>query len=327
MYASLTAALFAAASASTLKGSEEQDFAKFQSFVAEFGKNYESVTEFKTRFAAFRDFLSLADARNAQNMALGGEDNVHGITQFADLTQAEFEDTYLMKKGTYIKRLHNETSLEPLRAGSVDWRNQGVITAVKNQAQCGSCWAFSATEAVESFGQIQTKYGLEPLSTQQSCSCTYNYNGCNGGNPQNVYKTAIQNYGGEESNADYAYTMNCGTCQVSSTKKKYVSTNGYTNAKYGTLQTVLDSTGPPSVCVAAESWNTYHSGVMTSCPGSTDHCVQAVGYTNSGVSTAYWVVRNSWGTSWGVQGYIYLAMAGDTCNIQDDINYPNAVSP
>ena len=326
MFAALTASMFVAASASQLKGSEESNFALFQQWKAEHNKQYESNSELMARFATFQDFLGLVDARNAANKASGGEDNVHGLTQFADLSQAEFKDTYLMKPNHYVKRLHNSTDVEELRAGNVDWRTQGVVTAVKNQAQCGSCWAFSATEAVESMGQLQVSYGLTPLSTQQSCSCTYAYNGCNGGNPQNVYKTAIENYGGEESSADYAYTMNCATCSVKSSTKKYINTNGYTNAKYGTLQTVLDSTGPPSVCVAAESWNTYHSGVMTSCPGSTDHCVQAVGYTNSGVSTAYWVVRNSWGTSWGVQGYIYLAMSGDTCNIQDDINYPQTVS-
>lgn len=272
--------------------------------------------------------LKVADQRNAENVQAGGEDDVHGTTKFSDLTQEEFRSTFLMQPGFYKPRPEAEFTIETnLTAGNVDWRSQGVVTSVKDQGQCGSCWAFSATEAVESFGQLDVNYGLTPLSAQQSCSCTYSYNGCNGGNPQNVYKTAIQNYGGEESSADYPYTMNCGTCNVKSSTKKYVNTDGYTNAKYGTLQTVLDTVGPPSVCVAAESWNTYHSGVMTSCPGSTDHCVQAVGYTNSGVSTAYWVVRNSWGTTWGEQGYIYLAMAGDTCNVQDDINYPNAVSP
>jgi Pyruvate/2-oxoacid:ferredoxin oxidoreductase delta subunit len=316
--------LFGVASASQLSASEEADFAKFQSWVQEHQKEYSTVEEFAKRFGAFREFLKLADERNAANMAAGGEDNVHGVTIFADLTQQEFRDTYLMKPGFYQPRLDNDFEIPAINttAGNVDWRNQGVVTAVKDQGQCGSCWAFSATEAVESFGQLDVNYGLTPLSAQQSCSCTYSYNGCNGGNPQNVYKTAIQNYGGEESNSDYPYTQNCGTCQVSSSKKKYVSTNGYTNVAKGQLQATLDKQGPPSVAVAAESWNTYHGGVMTSCVGSIDHAVQAVGYTSSGVSTPYWVVRNSWGTSWGVQGYIYLDMSGDTCKVQDDINYP-----
>jgi len=267
----------------------------------------------------------MADARNAAELAAGGEE-CHGLTQFADLSQGQFQDMYLMKPGYYVPREHNETARIPApMAGNVDWRTKGVVTPVKNQAQCGSCWAFSATEAMESYGAIGGFYTggtMIPLSTEQSCSCTYSYNGCNGGNPQNVYKTAVQNYGGEESDSYYPYTMNCATCSVKSTATKYVNTNGYVNAPKNSLQNVLDTSGPPSVCVAAESWNTYNGGVMSSCVGSIDHCVQAVGYTNSGVATPYWIVRNSWGTSWGIQGYIYLAMAGDTCQIQDDINYP-----
>jgi C1A family cysteine protease len=323
----LATLFFSTAFASTLSSNEKADFSRFQKWVVEHEKTYDSLDEYAKRFGVFRSMLKVADKRNAENVQAGGEDNVHGVTKFSDLTQDEFRDTYLMKPGFYKPRPEAEFTIETnLTAGNVDWRTQGVVTAVKNQAQCGSCWAFSATEAVESFGQLDVNYGLTPLSAQQSCSCTYSYNGCNGGNPQNVYKTAIANYGGSESSDYYPYTMNCGTCGVKSSATKYVSTNGYTDAKQGTLQSVLDNNGPPSVCVAAESWNTYHSGVMTSCAGSIDHAVQAVGYTSSGVSTPYWIVRNSWGTSWGVQGYIYLAMAGDTCKVQDDVNYPKGAA-
>eukprot|EP00808_Paulinella_micropora_P018657 g2812.t1 len=319
--------LFAsAASASLLKGSHEQDFAKFQEWIREHGRVYKSLEEFHFRFENFKAHLALADERNTQNVQAGGEDNVHGVTKFADISHEEFKKIYLMAPGYYIKRIHDERVLEPLRAGSVDWRDKGAVTPVKDQAQCGSCWAFSATEAVESFGQIQTGYGLIPLSTEQSCSCTYNYNGCNGGNPQNVYGTAIAKYGGEETEKYYPYTMDCGTCTVTTAATKVIDTNSYVNAKYGTLQSVLDNQGPPSVCVAAESWNTYRGGVLATCPGSTDHCVQAVGYVNNAAGQAYWIIRNSWGTGWGEKGYIYLSMNGDTCHVQEDINYPNTIA-
>jgi len=294
------------------------------------GKKYSSQAAMNKAFTNFQNFLVMVDARNAAELAAGGE-QCHGLTQFADLSQGEFADTYLMKPGYYVPRVHNETSFVRrvgTQAGNVDWRSQGVVTPVKNQAQCGSCWAFSATEAMESYSAIAKLYyggTMIPCSTEQSCSCTYVYNGCNGGNPQNVYKTAVQNYNGEESEADYSYTMNCANCGVKSTVQKYIDNSGYTNAPSMSLQTTL-ATGPPSVCVAAESWNTYKGGVMTNCAGSIDHCVQAVGYTNSGVTQAYWVVRNSWGVTWGIQGYIYLAMAGDTCQVQSDINYPHAMA-
>jgi len=327
MIMKLLAVLASIALASALlAGTPEDDFQQFQSFVSKFDKRYSSLEEFKTRFENFRVFLKIADERNAANGR-----PVHGLTQFSDLTQAEFADIYLMKPGYYTPANNPTVSLpSPPPNTILDWRNNGtIVTAVKNQAQCGSCWAFSATEAIESFNTIANTYKggkTVALSTEQSCSCTYNYNGCNGGNPQNVYRTAVQDHGGEESETEYAYTMNCAKCGVTTAATKYADTNGYTNAARNSLQTVLEQTGPPSVCVAAESWNSYHGGVMTSCPGSIDHCVQAVGY-NTDHNPAYWIVRNSWGTTWGEKGYIYLDMAGDTCQIQNDINYPKAMAP
>jgi len=319
------ALLLVAVATASLKGSDEQDFSKFQDFVTKYSKTYSSEEEFARRFKIFQRFLEIADFRNTQ------ETSVHGITQFADLTEEEFKDMYLMKPGFYVAPNNPEAPLPEKRLGvTLDWRNNGtVITPVKNQAQCGSCWAFSATEAIESFATIANTYHggkTVALSAQQSCSCTYNYNGCNGGNPQNVYKAAVQDHGGEESNADYAYTMNCAKCEVQAAATKYADTNGYTNAAKNTLQTVLEKNGPPSVCVAAESWNSYHGGVLTSCPGSVDHCVQAVGY-NTDHNPAYWIVRNSWGETWGEKGYIYIAMDGNVCQIQSDINYPKTQVP
>jgi cysteine peptidase B len=310
-----------------LSGTREQDFKEFESFVAKFNKNYGSVEEFEKRFEIFRTFLLIADERNLAN---GG--SVHGVTKFSDLTQEEFKSTYLMKPGFYIPPSNPEVPLPSPPSPNVvlDWRNtKNVVTPVKDQAQCGSCWAFSATEAIESFSALAGTYlknTTVALSAEQSCSCTYSYNGCDGGNPQNVYKAAVEDHGGEESAADYAYTMNCAKCSVSTTKTKYADAKGYTNAPRNSLQTVLESNGPPSVCVAAESWNSYHGGVMTSCPGSVDHCVQAVGY-NTDHNPAYWIVRNSWGVTWGEAGYIYLAMSGDTCQIQSDVNYPHPIPP
>jgi C1A family cysteine protease len=308
-----------------LRSTPEKDFQLFQEFVAKHKKVYDTAEEYATRFKTFQDFLTLVDERNEAEFKNGNNETVHGITIFADISQAEFQDKWLMKAGFYKapeKRPQSLKSFDPT-AANVDWRTQGVITPVKNQAQCGSCWAFSATEAVESYGIIQRTYSpLVALSTEQTCSCTYAYNGCNGGNPQTAYTNAMQKQGGEEDNADYPYTMNCASCGTKSTIKRYVTTSGYKNMPSMSLQSTLAG-GPPSVCVAAESWNTYNGGVVTNCPGTVDHCVQAVGYTIMSTQAAsYFIVRNSWGTSWGIQGYIYLSMAGDTCLVQSDINYP-----
>jgi hypothetical protein len=316
----------------SFKGTNEEDFAKFKDFMTKYEKSYATVAEFDARFLTFQKNLEIIDARNVENVQAGG-DVAHGITQFSDLTNEEFKATYLMKPGFYKPRDHTgEVFVAPGAPQTIlDWRNTpNVVTAVKNQAQCGSCWAFSATEAIESFTALAGLYyknSTVELSTEQACSCTYKYNGCEGGNPQNVYTTAVDAYGGEESASEYGYTMNCASCNVKGSSQKYadVDSKHYTNAAKGSLQTVLEQHGPPSVCVAAEAWNSYNGGVMSSCPGSVDHCVQAVGY-NSGAATPYWIVRNSWGSSWGEKGYIYLAMSGDTCQIQDDVNYPTPIA-
>jgi len=118
-----------------------------------------------------------------------------------------------------------------------------------------------------------------------------------------------------------------GNCKFGATGKadKPMTTDkSYMSPARGQLQNLLDGTGPVSVCVAADAWQTYTSGVLKSCPGSVDHCVQAVGY-NSDASETYWIVRNSWGTSWGIKGYIYLDMTadnGDICHIQEYMTYP-----
>jgi hypothetical protein len=331
MRALVVVCLLAVAFAAPFKGTDEQDFAKFEAFMAQFEKSYKSMEEMEKRFTIFQKFLEIVDQRNNANIAAGGE-AVHGITMFADQTQEEFETNWLMKAGFYKPRDHTgevQVIPGPPKADILDWRNTpGVITPVKNQMQCGSCWAFSATEAIESFVALAGMYYKNTtveLSTEQACSCTYHYNGCEGGNPQNVYTTAVHPNGGEESSAEYSYTMNCASCNVKTSLQKYADVDTkYTNAAKGSLQTVLEQNGPPSVCVAASSWNSYHGGVLKSCPGSVDHCVQAVGY-NQGAADPYWIVRNSWGTSWGEKGYIYLEMAGDMCKIQDDINYPHAI--
>lgn len=119
------------------------------------------------------------------------------------------------------------------------------------------------------------------------------------------------------------YAGKTGACEVD-TSLDVVSLTGFTQIKGETnMANYMLATGPLSVCVAAEVWNTYRGGIMTTCPGGVDHCVQAVGVDTS--RGGYWKVRNSWGTSWGEQGYIRLAYGSDTCKITDDATYVDAV--
>jgi len=168
---------------------------------------------------------------------------------------------------------------------------------------------------------------MDTLSVQQCTACTYNYNGCNGGWPYDAYTYAIENRNGIDLDADYPYNIaTAGVCKfgTGNADKPVTTDKGYKNVARGSLQTALSSTGPVSVCLAAETWDSYTGGILSVCTGSVDHCVQAVGYNTAG-PTPYWVVRNSWGTSWGIQGYIYLNMNvdnGDICHIQEYVTYP-----
>jgi cathepsin L len=307
----------------------------FKNFQVEFGKTYATEAEAEHRYRIFAENLIRIDRmNNAHALAHGNEP--FGITLFADLTHEEFSSKYLMKNLPPYQPAVNATLLEdvPAPQAVVDWRNQGVVTAVKDQGQCGSCWAHSADEAVESFFAL--KYGKASLtvgSVQQVTSCTYSYNGCNGGWPYDGYTAGIEARSGLETNAMLPYSTqtyngNAPPCPLTNGKatSPFTDDTGYKSLAKGQLLNAMNSIGPISVCVAAESWQFYQAGqVLSSCPGSVDHCVQAVGYNQISSTNEYWIVRNSWGTGWGNAGYIWLDMTqnnGDICLIQDYMTYP-----
>jgi len=306
-------------------------FFEFTQFAAKYGKYYQTQAEFDYRFQAFKANKEKIAVLNEANVKAGGKP-VHGVNIFADMPYHEFAQR-LMKNLTYTPEAGTEIAPKPaVPQADVDWRTKGCITAVKDQGQCGSCWAFSATEATESFYYLvnTASHKLMDLSTQQVTACTYNYNGCNGGWPQDGYTDGIIKRQGEDDAADYPYSIpQAGNCKFGATGKADAPMAWLTTYKsyvQGQLQNILDSVGPPSVCVAAEAWQTYTGGILKSCAGSVDHCVQAVGYTTSGTEP-YWLVRNSWGVSWGEKGYIYLDMTvnnGDICHIQEYMTVPTA---
>jgi len=326
----LALALFGSASASLFSSSsvENQKY-MWESFKSEYGKVYATSEEEDSRFQIFLNNLKLIDERNAVDTAQ------HGITKFADQSPEEFKRTHL----NYVPNLNSNRTfvdIEPLPVGASavkDWT--GIYTTpVKNQGYCGSCWAFSATEQIES--DYWRVYGKEQiLSAQQVTSCTDGgADGCNGGWTENAFDYAE---GGLELDSDYPYTSGSfgvtGSCKTSSSLFVVKST-GYTTVSGGKfagkeneagMATYVGATGPLSVCVAAETWSSYTGGVMSVCPTSVDHCVQAVGIDTT-ASTPYWKVRNSWGTSWGESGFIRLKYGADTCAIASDANYASTAT-
>jgi len=304
--------------------SQPQAMAHFQEFIQRHGKAYATPDEFQQRFTNFQASLKRINEKNMKSKGA-----VYGVTKFSDLTPEEFKQRMLLNPGipansphTFSKRNVLQPKVDAPLASTFDWREKGAVTAVKDQGQCGSCWAFSVTENVESMWILAKNVSAKTLdlSPQQIVDCDDSDGGCGGGDPPSAYDYIIS-AGGLEAASNYPYTAQDGKCQFhKSDVVAKISTWKYATSLYSesTLQQNLVSWGPISVCVDAANWQDYQSGVMTwsECAwvNILDHCTLLVGY-NQEASTPYWIVRNSWGTDWGVDGYIWLEMGEDTCGI------------
>jgi len=308
---------------------------QFQGYMVEFNKSY-SPQEIPLRLQALAANLLKIEQLNTIE---GSE--VYGLTKFSDLSAAEFKARYL----TYQPAVHSDVPVMDIPAtlnvsGSIDWRTKNKVTAVKDQGNCGSCWAFSATEEIETAwlmaGNPQTI-----LSPQQITSCDKIDEGCNGGDTATAYKY-VQKAGGMVTESQYQYTSGksgtTGKCKAAKVKKaKAVSIKGFSYAttpkpsmeagkwKAGEakMATGMSTLGPISICVDAETWQNYKKGIVTkTCKQELDHCVQAVGYNLGGAgSKKYWIVRNSWNTDWGEDGYIRVGYGGNYCGISNEATF------
>jgi C1A family cysteine protease len=315
-------AIAASASAALYTEDPASQKALWEAFKTNFKRTYSTMDEESHRFAVFIEHLKMSDLRNAKEKKAGGS-AVHGITQFADLSQAEFESQFLTADLSQKTEKVEETKIDrpvDTTAGLVDWSGK-LTTPVKDQGYCGSCWAFSATEQIESDSMrvLKTSYVLSP---EQITQCTPKPSlGCNGGWTENAYNY-VKSVKGLVTDASYPYTSYqgvTGTCKAD-TSKAVIGVTGYSTIKgESSMASYVQSTGPLSVCVDANNWNSYTGGIMSVCGQSVDHCVQAVGVDAS--TGGYWKVRNSWATSWGESGYIRLAYGKNTCAITNDPTY------
>ena len=294
----------------------------WKEFKQKYNKNYDEQEDPK-RFLVFLENLLLIDQRNALD-----SNRVHGITMFSDMYQDEFEKKYnqAIKPNLRSNTKNIDTDIKSAASTFIDWT--GVYTTpVKDQGYCGSCWAFSATEQLES--DAMRVFGVEYiLSPEQTTQCTRGAFGCGGGWTETAY-AYIKGVPGLVQDVDYPYTSymgRTGTCEVDTTKAVmgltgFTTIGGSTAAEIETnMANYMLSTGPLSVCLDASSWNSYVGGIMSVCGKSVDHCVQAVGVDTS-ATNGYWKVRNSWGTSWGENGFIRLAYGENTCDITNDATY------
>jgi len=298
----------------------------FTKFMEQYDKKY-THEQFFYRYTVFKANMDKVALANKQQHTY-----TLAMNEMGDMTHAEFKATKLgyNRVDNSFLRAKNACPIGKVPA-SVDWVSGGAVTHVKNQGQCGSCWSFSTTGAVEGAVYVASKK-LVALSEQQlvDCSTAQGNQGCNGGLMDNAFQYIISN-GGLTTETGYPYSATGpNTCDVTTPLAATIS--GYCDVQSGSEKALeaAVAVGPVSVAIEADQacFQFYSGGIMSdpSCGTQLDHGVLAVGFGVQG-SQKYWKVKNSWGTSWGMNGYILLGreVAGQplgVCGIASEPSYP-----
>jgi C1A family cysteine protease len=297
----------------------------FSLYQRKFSKVYTSDEEYDSRLSTFKSRLATIDSKNVAEKVRGGSAR-HGITKYSDLSLDELKASLSNARPNQSQKQDVGVALtakvEKYKGSDTakDW--SGVLTTpIIDQGFCGSCWAFSTAFQMESdairAGLLTTS---DSLSAQELISCDSNDLGCDGGWTELGFSYAMEN--GLHLTTDYPYTSYWGkaaSCKtMSSSKTKVKVQNFYELSTEDEMIDYVMTTGPLSICAASSDWYTYVDGVLSTCGGEVDHCVQVVGVDKE---QGYWKVRNTWGTDWGEDGYLRISLGSNTCGILDDPMY------
>lgn len=299
------------------------------SWKTQMNKIYSSIEEEQYRFGIWLNNYEIIQNHNKQNHSY-----TFGLNKFSDLTFSEFRIRlgFLPRDipKDICKKIQIDTNQKLQK--SIDWRRKGVVTPIKDQGDCGSCWAFSATGSLESAWALFGNHSLFNLSEQQLVDCSApegNY-GCGGGLMDFAFNYTIQD-NGLCTDESYPYSAMGGECVAHKCKHVVTITKcidlwtGNASTTEEAMQITL-AQQPISVGVYAGNpfWMNYKGGIIDNdeCGNQDDHGVVIVGYDTTSDGQDYWIVKNSWGTSWGLDGYVYIAKGKNMCGIGEFPSYP-----
>jgi len=304
---------------------EEEVASNFKAFAARHGKTYATAKDQAERGHTFRNNLRYIQSMNRRHMSFS-----LAINHLADLNEQELRTMRGSKSSPRVGESKEYTPLKD-RPASLDWRDSGAVSPVKDQGICGSCWSFATAQTIESAAFIKNKVMI-PLAPQALVDCSWGFgnNGCDGGEAERAFGWILQQ-GGIPTVASYGvYEIADGLCHVAEATMG-ASISGYVNVTSGNMEAVADAVyqhGPLSIAIDAghKSFVFYSTGVYFepqcgSTPDDLDHAVLLIGYGTDPQGGDYWIVKNSWSEYWGDNGYVKMSQKDNNCGVATDTNF------
>uniref|UniRef100_A0A914E2T5 Uncharacterized protein n=1 Tax=Acrobeloides nanus TaxID=290746 RepID=A0A914E2T5_9BILA len=313
---------------------EYETMRKFEEYKIKFGKKYNNQEEENQRYSTFKNQLEEIERLNRHEHL---SNTIFGVNEFADMSDEEFKKM-LLPIGSVKKYKENSKFIKPLPQhlekanghslddypAHFDWREKGVVTPVKSQGNCGSCWAFATAATVESAYAIKY-HELRNLSTQQLLDCDFSNGACDGGNVERAFRYVHEH--GLMTWEDYPYVaQRQNSCLLHGNKTTSLAVAYQLNPDELSIIDWLVNYGPVNIGInVPPDMKPYAGGIYHpsdyDCMGKIlgTHALNIVGYGTSDAGEKYWIIKNSWGQNWGIEkGYYYMARGINSCGVEDE---------